>query len=173
MIFKHHTFNWLTGCISPWVLTIFTMSIIRRPSEIAHTLGAFPTLAQIFFTYLRKCAANRMWVQRGRSVSPFFHHGCYGPWNPQFRYWDWTQDAEESKSCVINLIVITPLETKTILFQVYSSLPCSIQLVVLEELVFLAPTSCPKTRTVPPSFSIVRVSLDASKTVLLLLGLFH
>lgn len=43
----------------------------NAPSEIA-LIGPFLTLAQIFFTCLRKCAANRMWVQRGRSVSSFF-----------------------------------------------------------------------------------------------------
>jgi hypothetical protein len=43
----------------------------KTTSEIA-LVGAILTLAQIFFTYLRKCAANRMWVQRGRSVSAFF-----------------------------------------------------------------------------------------------------
>ena len=43
----------------------------KATSEIAF-IGPIPTLAQIFFTYLRKRVANRMWVQRGRSVSSFF-----------------------------------------------------------------------------------------------------
>ena len=43
----------------------------KATSKIAF-IGSIPTLAQIFFTYLRKRVANRMWVQRGRSVSSFF-----------------------------------------------------------------------------------------------------
>ena len=56
--------------------------------------------------------------------------------------------------------------------QDYSSHPYSIQLLVLEEMVFLAPTSCQKTWTVLPSSSIPRLSLAASRMARLLPKLF-
>ena len=45
-----------------------------------------------------------MWVQGSLPVSPFLDVTNIDCLNLQTRYWDWTQDAEESKSCVISLL---------------------------------------------------------------------
>ena len=61
-----------------------------------------------------------------------------------------------------------------ILFQDYLSLPYLIQSLVLEELVLLALKPCPKTWTVPPSFLVALLSLDACQMALLMwVQLYH
>ena len=116
-------------------------------------LGSIPSLASTFLENVRGRTAVRVWLRWSNTVRLAVADEGYWHFDPLVfcRYWDWTQDADESKPYVLyskNFRAYTYVFIKDYLRHL-----SSIQQLVLVEVAFLAPTLSRQIRMVLPSFT--------------------